>query len=90
LLEKKGSLDQILSELFPHFSSEKTDKSSQTYLLNKGQSYLYQLLKKMHAGMEVWLNYKHPDLTFGDSSKHMELDIFIPSQMLAFEYQGTL
>lgn len=33
-------------------------------------------------------NYKHTQLIYSATKKHMELDIFIPAFSLAFEYQG--
>ena len=37
---------------------------------------------------EILMDYKHPELVYSDTRKRMELDIFIPSLNLAFEYQG--
>lgn len=37
---------------------------------------------------DVYINYDHPKLRYKGSKKSMELDIFIPSLHLAFEYQG--
>jgi hypothetical protein len=34
-------------------------------------------------------NYKHPDLLFPHSQRKVELDLYIPSLKLAFEYQGA-
>ena len=33
-------------------------------------------------------DYLHPELKFKESEERMQLDIFIPSLFLAFEYQG--
>lgn len=34
------------------------------------------------------MDYKHPNLVFADTGKNIELDIYLPSLALAFEYQG--
>jgi hypothetical protein len=33
-------------------------------------------------------DYRHPELRFLESNHPMELDIWLPDKMLAFEYQG--
>lgn len=38
---------------------------------------------------EIHFNYLHPSLLFQYSNLPMELDIYIPSLNLAFEYQGS-
>jgi hypothetical protein len=40
--------------------------------------------------VQLEVNYRHPSLRYTDSEICMELDIFIPSLSLAFEYQVTL
>ena len=37
---------------------------------------------------EIQENYHHPELQHIGSGKRMELDIFLPKERLAFEYQG--
>ncbi len=37
---------------------------------------------------EILVEYLHPDLIYQDTLQKMELDIYIPSLSLAFEYQG--
>ena len=37
---------------------------------------------------EIQENYLHPDLQHKESGRSMELDIFLPKEKLAFEYQG--
>ena len=38
--------------------------------------------------LDIHVNYKHPDLIREKSNTRMELDIFVPSFCLAFEFQG--
>jgi hypothetical protein len=38
--------------------------------------------------VEIYEDYIHPELVFRNSGRPMQLDIFIPSLSLAFEYQG--
>jgi hypothetical protein len=33
-------------------------------------------------------NFKHPQLFYSNSRKHMELDVYVPEYSLAFEFQG--
>jgi hypothetical protein len=62
---------------------------------SKGQQYLKEALENLftsqpqHNSEELIVleNYKHPDLLHTTSRK-AELDLFIPSLKLAFEYQG--
>eukprot|EP01027_Heterolobosea_sp_BB2_P007908 GEZU01011746.1.p1 GENE.GEZU01011746.1~~GEZU01011746.1.p1 ORF type:complete len:126 (+),score=24.95 GEZU01011746.1:200-577(+) len=37
---------------------------------------------------EVMEDYLHPELTFSGSAQPMQLDVFVPSLSLAFEFQG--
>jgi hypothetical protein len=62
----------------------------------KSQWFLLQQIKEMLQGMEnppkdaeILINYKHPEMMFETTKQPMELDIFVPSISLAFEYQGT-
>lgn len=39
-------------------------------------------------GTTILYNYRHPDLSYTNSRRAMELDVYVPSLSLAFEYQG--
>jgi hypothetical protein len=53
----------------------------------KEQLLLFRGVQKLFANEEILCDYKHPQLSFTTNNK-MELDIYIPSLSLAFEYQG--
>ena len=40
------------------------------------------------GSLPIFENYKHPDLLHSTSKRKAELDIYIPSLQIAFEYQG--
>jgi len=50
--------------------------------------FLYNLIKGLFDSLAVRMDYKHSQLLFSHSKKEMELDIYIPSEKLAFEYFG--
>ena len=39
--------------------------------------------------LDILEDYAHPSLVYKDTNRNMQLDIFIPSLSLAFEYQGA-
>jgi len=43
---------------------------------------------KIFSGLQISINFKHPELVFSNTEKSIELDIFLPSLNMAFEYQG--
>jgi hypothetical protein len=57
---------------------------------SKSQELLNIAAKKLFGNVDLcskW-NYRHPRLQYMESGNFMELDIFIESMNLAFEYQG--
>jgi hypothetical protein len=52
------------------------------------QKILFSIIKKWFPDKDVIWNYKHPQLKFSQSSRNMEIDIFIPALNLAIEFQG--
>jgi len=51
----------------------------------KMQKRLYRIVKEYHA--DAVFDYKHPDLRFRGSGRKMEIDVWIPSLQIGFEYQ---
>jgi hypothetical protein len=49
---------------------------------------LAQIVRRLFRGLKVMTQYKHPKMIFKGSGARMELDIYVPRRMIAFEYQG--
>jgi hypothetical protein len=70
--------------------------TKKTKILGKAERMLFVLVKRLFPDLEVYKNFKHPDLLWknvddGKPKKYarrMELDLFCPALSLAFEYQG--
>ena len=87
----QGSLASAIEVIYPEYSwnSRQLTRRGQ----RKSQQRLYQAIKKIYTNngsrkIQFLLEYKHPQLIYEPSNKSMELDIYIPSLNLAFEYQG--
>jgi len=85
ITEKYHGLYRILKEHYPHHPwDEKKFKQPG----KKGQRWLLQTVKALFPGEEIVEDYQHPNATLPTSKRPLQLDVFIPSRSLAFEYQG--
>jgi hypothetical protein len=46
------------------------------------------LTEEIFPGIEIFEDYVHPSLIYSGTGYPMQLDVYIPSLSLAFEYQG--
>jgi hypothetical protein len=67
---------------YPWISPKSSSHSS------KAQESLQSILMDLFDGIDVQFNFQHPFLKYSNSRRPMELDAFIPSLNIAFEYQG--
>merc|ERR1712130_394450 len=52
------------------------------------QFVLKRRVEEMFPSATVLEDYRHPDLCFEDSQYPMELDLYLPEERIAFEYNG--
>ncbi len=69
-------------------SRVKSTKYNGLSILSKAQFYLYRLVQQLFPEQQVIPNHRHPQLKLS-SGASIQLDIFIHSLSLAFEYQGV-
>eukprot|EP01125_Pyxidicula_operculata_P006278 TRINITY_DN2178_c3_g1_i2.p1 TRINITY_DN2178_c3_g1~~TRINITY_DN2178_c3_g1_i2.p1 ORF type:complete len:498 (+),score=111.05 TRINITY_DN2178_c3_g1_i2:408-1901(+) len=86
-----GGLATILPKYFPDYdwdlkllSKKSPKKSAQKWLSKK----IKELYPTLNGDDDILEDYKHPLLRYSGSSRPMELDIYIPSLNIAFEYHG--
>jgi len=84
LLSKFGGLVPLLTKFYPEHNWNSIYQSNG---LPKSQLLLFKIVRSVFPNSECLVNYPHPDLQL--TKQAMELDIFIPSLSLAFEYQGA-
>eukprot|EP01114_Cavostelium_apophysatum_P016893 TRINITY_DN4898_c1_g1_i1.p1 TRINITY_DN4898_c1_g1~~TRINITY_DN4898_c1_g1_i1.p1 ORF type:complete len:482 (+),score=101.22 TRINITY_DN4898_c1_g1_i1:85-1530(+) len=101
LLSKYGGLEQLLDKFFPEWRRENLANTTEEMTdSSKGQRHLFRVLSELireetfifevkeDHKEELFMNFIHPHVSFPSSSKNIELDIFVPSLSIAFEYQG--
>jgi hypothetical protein len=81
-LRGEFNLVDILKRLFP-----KSDWNPRKQTISQTQTLLQQTIKNCFPEEDIRTNFRHPELLFAASNKAMELDVFLPAQRLAFEYQ---
>lgn len=83
-----GGLEAILLKFYPDF---KWGSSGNLSHPSKSQRILFTYIKKIFPNLlDIHLDYQHRAMHFDESGHWMELDVYIPSVQLAFEYQGEL
>ncbi len=99
LLSQHGGLLPLLAKYFPehdwpsiyniivmlYYLGQETRRIAG---LSKVQFHLYAFIKKLFPDVESHMDFRHFDLLYAKSRAIMQLDIFVPSLSLAFEYQG--
>jgi hypothetical protein len=89
LLKKYGGLKSFLLHYYPNHKWNLELLENNSRLISKSQYRLTQLIQEIFPNQTIEINYKHPLLFNEENNKgKMELDIYLPSLNLAFEYQG--
>jgi hypothetical protein len=81
-LEDEKERIKMLQEIFT------IDNPTAIRATSKAQLYLFKMVQRLFPGHEVKINFKNPRLLYSKMARAMELDIYVPSLSLAFEYQG--
>jgi len=77
-----------LSLLMHYFPDHQWNRIPLKRTFSKTQLYLFKMIQVMFPNEEILLDYKYSQNFHRSFSNGMELDLFIPSLSLAFEYQG--
>ncbi len=81
LVQHFGSVPKMLQRLVPGYIRE-----FQRFPRLKTQRLLSEMVKVLFPGHPILLGFRYAHLRFLDTGKLMELDMFIPTLALAFEY----
>lgn len=94
LVDRFGGIIPLLSFVYPnHNWIAEENRNLHMRISNKSQLVLFKLISDLFfkgntQESDIHVSYHHPQLLYANSRKPMELDIFIPSLSIAFEYQG--
>src|SRR5687768_8458217 len=84
LLTYNSSISNILQKYYPNHNWKFNGVSQK-----KSEDYLFHCIQQLFPNIEIQRNVRNIDkFIFSNSQKQAELDIYIPSLKLAFEYQG--
>lgn len=86
LLHSYGGLRKFLAKIYPANSWHQRKNEA----MAKSQTQLCELVQSIFPNVEIQVNAKYQDLFCEGVASHsqMELDLYIPSLKLAFEYNG--
>eukprot|EP01027_Heterolobosea_sp_BB2_P018850 GEZU01026495.1.p1 GENE.GEZU01026495.1~~GEZU01026495.1.p1 ORF type:complete len:840 (+),score=185.05 GEZU01026495.1:594-3113(+) len=92
IIEQNGGLEAVLYRVYPDKDWRSilrlASSSSRSKKKRSTQRWLHVTIRKIFPNTEIVEDYFHPELRFEDSRDPMQLDVFIPSLRLAFEYNG--
>jgi hypothetical protein len=80
-----GNIPNIIKALLPDLASQQGLVRSRVF---KREYSMIRTLKSIFPDTSILENYTHPDLGFTVTRRKGQLDAFLPTLMLAFEYQG--
>eukprot|EP01114_Cavostelium_apophysatum_P019887 TRINITY_DN6524_c0_g1_i1.p1 TRINITY_DN6524_c0_g1~~TRINITY_DN6524_c0_g1_i1.p1 ORF type:complete len:431 (+),score=67.85 TRINITY_DN6524_c0_g1_i1:54-1346(+) len=86
LLDKHGGLIPFLAKFYPEHQWDY--QRAKRFSISKSQAYLFRAVAELFLHREIFSNFLHSKLRFAKTQQFMELDVFIPSLNLAFEFQG--
>jgi len=84
LAKYQSSLKNILLDVYPDYDWD----IGKLIKIGKNELQLLKIIKHLFPEENIKHKHKHETMRFSKTNKKMELDIFIPSLKLAFEYQG--
>jgi len=87
ILSDYGSIPKVLAKVYPEYDWDVDMKK----MPSKGHRFIFSLLHDIFkkVGKDMYLNYIHSELRFFGTGRAVELDVFIPSLKIAFEYHGS-
>eukprot|EP01114_Cavostelium_apophysatum_P001389 TRINITY_DN11199_c0_g1_i1.p1 TRINITY_DN11199_c0_g1~~TRINITY_DN11199_c0_g1_i1.p1 ORF type:complete len:588 (-),score=156.40 TRINITY_DN11199_c0_g1_i1:19-1782(-) len=83
LRKKYGGVLALLQKLFPSHSWERVHSKKVQYVMFRNVRMLFP------EAADVHLDYQHLGMLYTATNKPMELDVYVPSLKIAFEYQGA-
>jgi hypothetical protein len=88
LLRNNGGLINILKNIYPKHKWD-VEKFESHQQWGKAQWALLRVIQRLLPdNQDIKVDYHHPKMIYQGTLQLMELDIYIPSLSLAFEYQG--
>lgn len=80
----------MLKRIYPEYTLDESRLTSETFTKRSAQKWLFSVLCDIFDDTKTKIeeNSNLPELKFSKTSQPVELDVFIPSLNIAFEYQG--